>query len=123
MKIKSLKQCPEFTAGDNSKLREILNPKKEGLKLNYSLAYAQVKPKKRTLKHRLKYTEVYFIINGKGMMHIDRKKRIVKSKDTIYIPPGAVQFIENIGTQPLEFLCVVNPAWEPKCEEVLEKDG
>jgi len=120
MKIKNIKDCRQFIANDYSKLREIFNPRKERLKLNYSLAYAKVEPHKKTLKHRLKYTEVYFILKGRGIMHINRQKKIVKSGDTIYIPPDSVQFIENKGRTPLKFLCIVDPAWEQKCEEIME---
>lgn len=123
MIIKHLKNLKEFTAGDNSWLKEIFNSKKENLKLRYSLAYAKVGRNKRTLKHRLKYSEVYFIIKGNGVMHIGKDKKTVKTGDTIYIPPNSVQYIENKGKVPLEFLCIVDPAWEPKCEEVLQNNG
>ena len=39
---------------------------------------------------------------------------------TVYIPPGAVQRIENRGAGDLVFLCIVDPGWTPECEEVLE---
>jgi len=43
MYIKSLKDCKEIIAGDNTKLREIFNSLKDrDLELNYSLAYAEV---------------------------------------------------------------------------------
>ncbi len=121
MKIKRLKECKQFIAGDNSILREILNPRKESLKLNYSLACAKVKPGKMTLKHRLKYSEVYFILKGKGIMYIDKEKKIVNPCDTVYIPPGSIQCIKNIGQEDLEFLCIVDPAWVLDCEEVFKE--
>ncbi len=119
MKIKKLKQCPKFIAGDKSELREILNPRKEKIKLCYSLAYARVKPNKKTMRHCLKYTEVYFIIEGKGLMHIDREQRKVNAGDTIYIPPNSIQYIENTSSTDLIFLCIVNPAWQPACEKII----
>jgi len=119
MTIKHLKNCAQFIAGDNSQLREILNPKKEKLKINYSLAWAKVKPGKKTLPHKLKYSEVYFILSGKGIIHIDNEKKLVQKNDTIYIPPRAIQFIENISKSALKFLCVVDPAWEPEVEQII----
>ncbi|MGB9720636.1 MAG: cupin domain-containing protein [bacterium] len=121
MKIIRLKECAQFIAGDYSELREILNPRKTKLKLNYSLAYAKVRPGKKTLRHRLEYSEVYFIIKGKGIMHINKEKKLVKAGDTIYIPPNSIQSIENPSKESLEFLCIVNPPWQPHCEEVLEQ--
>lgn len=123
MLIKRSKNLKPFIAGDNSKLKEILNPRKENLELRYSLAYAKVGKNKRTLKHRLKYSEVYFILKGTGVMHINTEKKRVRAGDTVYIPPGSIQFIENNGKTPLEFLCIVDPAWELACEEVLEENG
>jgi mannose-6-phosphate isomerase-like protein (cupin superfamily) len=35
----------------------------------------------------------------------------VEPGDAVYIPPGAKQFIRNLGTEPLAFLCIVDPAW------------
>jgi len=114
--VKHLKDSTEFTAGDNSHLREILNPRKEDISIHYSLAWAYVKPNEKTLLHELKVSEVYFILNGKGTMHINNEEKNIGEGDTIYIPPNAAQFIENTGEENLEFLCIVDPTWEPKVE-------
>ena len=122
MYIKHLKDCPEFIAGDNSHLREILNPGKVQIKINYSLAWAMVKPGEKTLPHKLKNSEVYYIIKGTGTIYINNERKLVEKNDTVYIPPDAVQFIENTGEKNLEFLCIVDPAWTPETETIL-KDG
>jgi len=44
-------------------------------------------------------------------MHIEGEAEEVGQYDTIYIPPNAVQYIENIGTEELEFIRIVDPAW------------
>ncbi len=119
MYIKHLKDCPEFIAGDDSHLREILNPGKEKIEINYSLAWAMVKPGEKTLPHKLKNSEVYYIIKGIGIMYINNEEKSVKENDTIYIPPDAIQFIKNTGEENLEFLCIVDPAWKPEVEEIL----
>lgn len=119
MYIKHLKDCPEFVAGDDSLLREILNPKKEDISIHYSLAWAYVKPGEKTLVHELKISEVYFILKGKGTMYINNGKKNIDKDDTIYIPLNAAQFIENTGKENLEFLCIVDPAWTPDAEKIL----
>lgn len=78
MFISDLKDCKEFSAGDNTRLRELFNPLKDTLALRYSLAHATVKPGKTTYKHRLRTTEVYYILKGSGMMHIDNESEQVK---------------------------------------------
>jgi mannose-6-phosphate isomerase-like protein (cupin superfamily) len=121
MYVKHLKDCPEFVARDNSLLQEILNPLKEDLNIHYSLAWAQVKPGNKTLSHRLKVCEVYYILKGTGIIHINNEEKKVHDNNTIYIPSGATQFIENDGDKNLEFLCIVDPAWTPDAEEILKK--
>jgi len=120
MIIKDLSEALEFLVGDHTRLRELLNPAKERLALRYSLAHAAVAPSARTKRHRLRTSEVYYILEGRGLMHIDLESAPVKSGQAVYIPPGAVQWIENTGATPLVFLCIVDPAWRPEDEEVLE---
>lgn len=117
---KDLKKCEEIVAGDNTILRELLNPQKEDISIRYSLAHARLKPGQKSLGHRLKSSEVYYILEGQGEMHIDDEKENVSKGQAIYIPPNAVQKIKNIGTTDLSFLCIVDPAWKPEDEEVIE---
>ena len=44
-------------------------------------------------------------------MHIDDEQREVSAGDAILIPPLAVQWIENLGTETLRFIAVVAPPW------------
>src|SRR5512146_3297028 len=97
MFIRELHDCPEFIAGDNCILREILHPDKADLALRYSLAHAVVKPGLTTWKHRLRTSEVYYIIEGAGVMYIDDESKPVQQGSTVYIPPRAVQSIRNSG--------------------------
>ena len=120
MLIKDLMQCDEFTAGDNSTLRELLHPDKADAHIHYSLAHAVVQPGEKTLPHRLRSSEVYYILEGTGIMHINDQAREVKSDHAIYIPPSAVQYIHNTGTSNLKFICIVDPAWRIDDEEILK---
>ena len=119
MLIRNLNDCADFISGDGCVLREILHPDKMDLKLGYSLAHAIVPPGDITKPHRLKTSEVYYIIEGEGVMHLDQEKASVRAGATVYIPPNAVQFIENSGKKDLVFLAIVDPAWRLEDEEVL----
>jgi mannose-6-phosphate isomerase-like protein (cupin superfamily) len=119
MFIRDLKDCVEFIAGDNSILREILHPSKADLALRYSLAHAIVRPGQTTKPHKLKTAEVYYIMTGEGVMHIDGDMGPVRPGSTVYIPPGTIQFIRNSGKTDLVFLCIVDPAWRKEDEEIL----
>ncbi len=120
MFIKNLEDCPEFTAGDNSILRELLHPDKADLAIRYSLAHATVSPKQKTTPHRLKASEIYYIIHGKAIMHIDDESAELTAPCVVYIPPDATQYIENTGSSNLVFFCIVDPPWQPNLENVLD---
>ena len=120
MYVRSLDDCNEFLAGDSTRLRELLHPDKAPLVLRYSLAHAVLQPGETSLRHRLSVSEVYYILEGEGDMHIDRETRRVKPGDAVYIPPHSVQCITAAGRTELKFICIVDPAWRPELEEVLE---
>lgn len=119
MIIKDLSSLPEFASGDEARLRELLNPRSERLALGYSLAHAEVAAGRATKRHRLLTSEVYYVLEGEGRMHIDAESEAIRAGQAVYIPPGAVQWVENTGRGPLRFLCIVDPAWRPEDEEVL----
>ncbi len=118
MLIRKLELCEEFTAGDHTLLRELLHPDKATLELRYSLAQASLKPRRTSTPHALTTSEVYYVLEGVGVMHIDEESREVSPGDVVYIPPGARQYIENAGTEDLKFLCIVDPAWREENEQV-----
>lgn len=120
MLIRRLKECPEFTGGDDSSLREFLHPDKMDVQIRYSLAHAKVPAGKKTRRHKLRTTEIYYILAGQGLMHIDEESVEVCAHCAVYIPPNATQHIENTGDCELEFLCIVDPAWRQADEVILK---
>ena len=118
MFIRDLSNCREFHADDKTILRELLHPDKQNIKLRYSLAHATLKPGDKSKPHKLKTSEVYYILEGKGLMHIDDESEKVRAGQTIYIPPNSKQWIENTGKSDLKFLCIVDPAWRKEDEVV-----
>lgn len=118
MLIHKLLDCPEFVAGDGTQLRELLHPDKQPLDLRYSLAHAIVPVGQVSTPHALTTSEVYYILQGQGEMHIDDETQSVEPGDAIYIPPNARQFIRNTGSDPLVFICIVDPAWRKEDETV-----
>ena len=119
MYIRDMSTCEEIVAGDKTTLRELLHPDKADLKIRYSLAHAIVKPGQSSLPHRLKTSEVYYILEGEGIMHVDDESAAVHAGQAIYVPPNSNQHISNTGDFDLRFLCIVDPAWQPQDEEVL----
>jgi mannose-6-phosphate isomerase-like protein (cupin superfamily) len=117
---KSLADCTEILAGDKTILRELLHPGRDAATIGYSLAYAKLTQGTASLPHRMKTSEVYYFISGRGRMHVDGKSAAVGATQTVYVPPGALQYVENTGAEDLVFLCIVDPAWRAEDEEVIK---
>lgn len=111
---------PEFLAGDHTRLRELLHPAKQPLALEYSMAHGVLAPGARSKRHRLASSEVYYIIAGRGRLTVDGAVVAVEPGSVVYVPPGGTQSLDNVGSTDIEFLCLVDPAWRPEDEEVLE---
>lgn len=118
MLIQKLSECETFAAGDNTLLRELLHPDKQSLNLRYSLAYAILPAGETSKSHSLKTSEVYYILSGKGEMHIDSEIEAIEPGDAVYIPPNSKQFVRNCSVEPLAFICIVDPAWRKEDETV-----
>lgn len=120
MFIKDVDKTEEITAGDGTKIRELLSPLKDLVSIRYSLALAKIDPGGKSLIHKLQSSsEVYIIVKGSGIMHIEDEVRAVKSGNIIYIPKGVFQFIENDDVEELTFYCIVDPPWDAGDEVVI----
>ena len=84
MLIQKLNACDEFIAGDGTQLRELLDPDKQAVDLRYSLAHAALPAGQTSVLHSLTTSEVYYILNGVGEMHIDDENQFVEAPDAVY---------------------------------------
>lgn len=122
MIIKDIRSCEYSRVMDETFLCELLHPDKEDKKLNInlSIAHAILGMEESSLPHKLKTSvEIYYILEGKGIMHIDNEAEEVQQGQIIYIPANSTQYIENIGNEELKFLCIVNPMWKEEDEELV----
>jgi len=111
MFIKNLNECEEFTANDGCRIRELLHPENDTVNLPFSIAIATVDATGRSYRHKLNLTEIYYILEGTGRIHIDSECATVKVGDVIVIPAGASQWIENPDDKKLVFAAIVSPPW------------
>lgn len=119
MLIRNVTDCPEIINRDRTIIRELLPVIKADFNLHYSLAHAIIRPGQSSLPHRLTSSEVYYILEGNGIMHIDDEQAEVRPGQAIYIPPNARQHIANTSACDLKFLCIVAPPWRADDEEIL----
>ena len=123
MFVRNLNDCNVITALDGTVLRELLNPLRDGpdLKLRYSIAHALVPKGKSSLPHKLtKASEVYYFLEGEGVMHIDEETHEVRAGSLVYVPPNATQYLDNTGKRDISFLCIVDPYWRPEDEKLVD---
>lgn len=119
----SLKQNSKigFVKGhEGTKIKQYFHPQNTLNEIKYSLAQFTLDIGKKTKLHKIKSSEIYYILEGKGKLKINEKIFSLKKDDSAYVPPNSNQFIENIGSTELRFLCIVEPAWKVEDEDILE---
>jgi mannose-6-phosphate isomerase-like protein (cupin superfamily) len=122
MIIRDITRCPYKRVIDRSVLCELLHPAnvEEVDALGCSIAHAIVPVGESTLPHALRSsTELYYILEGTGEMHIGDEAEPVLPGQIVLIPPEKPQYIVNTGTIPLVFLCIVSPPWQAEDEYLL----
>ena len=112
MDVRNLDRVPAFTTKDGSEIRELLAYRNSAIR-NQSLAEARLLPAASTTPHHhVSAEEIYYILEGEGMMRVGEESRDVGPGDAIAIPPGMVHSITNTGRRVLRFLCCCSPAYE-----------
>jgi len=119
MIIKNTTNSKRITGNEGAIIYDLLNPQQVENEIRYSLAYVNLPHGKSTLSHMMKTAEVYYILEGGGVLHINNESNHVKVGDTIFVPSGAKQHFDNIDSGDLKFLCIVDPAWKKDDEMIL----
>lgn len=102
------KQIP-FITKDGSTIRSLLDLSNAPV-ANQSLAEATLPQDGETQRHFHRLSEeIYFLLEGRGIMEIDGHERRVEAGDAILIPPNAWHQIHALS--PLRFLCCCAPPY------------
>jgi len=64
-----------------------------------------------TPHHHEVLEEIYYIVEGSGVMAIGEEQREVGAGDAIYIPKNNRHALTNTGTEPMRILLVCGPAF------------
>jgi len=116
MNIKDIKKIEVFSGQEGTKIKQIFSPENTSNVIRYSIAHCTINPGKISKPHVMKTSEIYYILEGTGIIHIDEEQREVKRNDAIFVPPNSRQFLENSGKVDLVALCIVDPAWRQEDE-------
>ncbi len=103
--------CPEFKVQDKAIVREIVSPRNTSAE-NQSLAEITIPPGESIFEHyHVKTEEVYYLLEGRGEMHIDGEVQEVRAGQAVVILPGQRHKITNIGETDLVMLVTCAPAY------------
>ena len=109
-----------YITKDGSTIRELMHPSLHGNR-NQSFAEAIVAPGAETHLHLHRRTEeIYYIVQGSGLMRLGSESFDVGAGDTIAIAPGTPHCIRNSGAVELKILCSCAPAYAHEDTELVE---
>jgi mannose-6-phosphate isomerase-like protein (cupin superfamily) len=112
MDIRNIQSAPAFETKDGSEIRELLAHRNSAIR-NQSLAEARLPAGASTTPHYHPLAEeIYYILEGSGLMKIGAERHQVGVGDAIAIPPGQIHQITNSGATVLKFLCCCAPGYE-----------
>ena len=120
MNTKEIENIDAFSGHEGTQIRQIFSPEDTDNTTRYSLAHCTISPGNSSKPHKMKTSEIYYILQGSGIMHIEEERKVVKKNETIFVPPMSRQFIENNGEGDLIALCIVDPAWKQE-DEITEQ--
>ena len=120
MSVREDSKIEFIDGGEGAKIKQYFHPHNTLNGINYSIAQFSLEVGKKTKLHKIKSSEIYYILEGDGKLKIDDQVFKLKINDSAYVPPNSKQNIENIGSEKLRFLCIVEPAWKAEDDEILE---
>lgn len=111
MEIRSRDRAEPFTTADGSTIRSLLDRSVAPVR-KQSLAEATLETGRETARHYHRESEeLYYLIEGGGLMEVDGETAEVSVGDAILIPPRAWHQLRNTGAGPLRLLCCCAPPY------------
>jgi len=91
-------------------VKRLVHPSTTGSK-NVSTSIAYVNPGEELPFHSHNNEEIYFVLEGGGLMKIEGYKEEIKLEKylSVYIPDGRKHYTINNGNEPLILLCSLSP--------------
>jgi mannose-6-phosphate isomerase-like protein (cupin superfamily) len=118
---RNLEDCKSTEKPGNIHISELLNPESrdKNLNMNCSIAHSILEPGGSIAPHLMKNPEVYYILEGEGLLYIDGLPVELKKDQIVSIPANSIQTTYNTGNTALEFLVIDEPAWAEKNMQIL----
>lgn len=120
MSVRKNSEIETIPGNEGTKIKQYFHPHNTLNGIGYSFAQFTLEPGKRSLLHKLQSSEIYYILEGNAVLKVNDESHQLQKDDSVYVPPMSEQYIENIGSTDLRFLCIVEPAWKLEDEIILE---
>ena len=120
MSLRKNSEIKSIQGSEGTIIKQYFHPHNTLNGINYSVAQFTLEYGKKSKLHKISSSEIYYVLNGSGSLKINDEIYKLEKDDSVYVPPNSKQFIENIGTDDLRFLCIVEPAWKADDEILLE---
>ena len=103
-------EIDSIQGNEGTKIKQYFHPHNTLNGINYSLAQFTLEPGKKSKRHKIRSSEIYYILEGNGRLNIDENTYTMEKNDSAYVPPNSKQFIENSGKKDLKFWQVLKDA-------------
>ena len=120
MSLRKNSEIDSIQGNEGTTIKQYFHPHNTLNGISYSIAQFTLEPRKKSKIHKIKSSEIYYILEGSGEIRINEDSFHIEKDDSVYIPPNSKQLIENTGSINLKFLCIVEPAWKADDEILLE---
>jgi len=96
---------------------------------NFAMGYVTLEPNGGQVPwHNQEQEEVYFIVEGTCEMCLGEERTLLRTGQTVFIPPGVFHQLTNVGDTPAKMIYVYGPAgdvahWRQELEGTLPKAG
>ena len=120
MSLQKDSKITSINGNEGTRIKQYFNPENIQNKISYSIAQCTLESGKKSKIHKLCSSEIYYILEGTCNLKIGKKIFHLIKDDSIFVESNSQQQIENTGYNNLKFLCIVDPAWRPETEILLE---
>lgn len=120
MSLRKNSEIESIQGAEGTSIKQFFHPHNTLQGIGYSLAQFTLEPGKKSKLHKMRSSEIYYILEGKANLRIEDQTIELEKDDSAYVPPNSKQNMENVGSGDLRFLCIVEPAWKADDEIILE---
>jgi len=107
---------------DGTLLRELIHPEHCPARIHYGLVRARLEPGESSLPHREGGSELYYILEGRGVLVLESGRIPVEAGAVVWVPPDMLQWLECDAAGRIEFLCILEPPYSPAAEKVYDRE-